>query len=222
MKNRIGLLLWILLMTAVYACNSDKGTPAESSTRIESPVKEVEKTPNNNEIVTAKKIGAKSDDKKKYSTMYAKKGSMKGALPPKTFRVKGGMVNTVKGGMVIVDQKKHLVRGYIDFGEGRLSVHKLLDDKGGSLGYVRPRLGNNSLVGDIIITSNKVLTEHGIRIGDTYSKLKEASNNLEVDGSNSEGRTYATADGVAYRLGTSALNSETTITEIVIKDIFVK
>ena len=221
MKNRIGLLLWILLMTAVYACNSDKGTSAESSTRIESPVIEVI-NPDNNEIVTANKTGAKADDKKKYSTMYGKKGSMKGGLPSKTFRVKGGMVNTVKGGMVIVDQKKHLVRGYIDFGEGRLSVHKLLDDKGGSLGYVMPRLGNNSLVGDITITSNKVLTEHGIRIGDTYSKLKEASNNLEVDGSNSEGRTYATADGVAYRLGTSALNSETTITEIVIKDILVK
>jgi hypothetical protein len=159
---------------------------------------------------------------KKYSTMYGKKGSMKGGFPSKTFRVKGGMVNTVKGGMVIVDQKKHLVRGYIDFGEGRLSVHKLLDDKGSCLGYVMPRLGNNSLVGDITITSNKVLTEHGIRIGDTYSKLKEARNNLEVGGSNSEGRTYATADCVAYRLGTSALNSETTITEIVIKDILVK
>ncbi len=222
MKNRIGLLLWILLMTAVYACNSDKGTSAESSTRIESPVMEVDETPDNNESITANKTGTKADDKKNSSTMFGKKGSMKGGLPSKTFRVKGGMVNTVKAGMVIVDQKKHLVRGYIDLGEGRLLVQKLLDDKGGSLGYVMPRLGNNSLVGDITITSNKVLTEHGIRIGDTYSKLKEASNNLKVDGSNSEGRTYATADGVAYRLGTSALNSETTITEIVIKDILVK
>lgn len=222
MKNKIGLLLSILLMTVVYACKSDKETSAESSTIIESPVMEVEETPDNNETITANKTGAKADDKKNSSSMFGKKGSMKGGLPAKTFRVKGGIVNTVKAGMVIVDQKKHLVRGYIDLGEGRKLVQKLLDDKGGSLGYVMPRLGNTSLVGDITITSNKVLTEHGIRIGDTYSKLKEATNNLEVDGSISEGRTYATADGVAYRLGTSEINSETTITEIVIKDILGK
>lgn len=65
MKNRIGLLLWILLMTAVYACNSDKGTSAESSTRIESPVMEVDETPDNNESITANKTGTKADDKKK-------------------------------------------------------------------------------------------------------------------------------------------------------------
>ena len=81
-----------------------------------------------------------------------------------------------------------------------------------------PRLGNNDLVGDIIVTSNKVLTEHGIRIGDTYSQLKEATNNLEVVVSESNRKTYATADGISYMLGSSTINSETTITEFVIKD----
>ena len=170
MKNRIGLLLWILLMTAVYACNSDKGTSAESSTRIESPVMEVDETPDNNESITANKTGTKADDKKNSSTMFGKKGSMKGGLPSKTFRVKGGMVNTVKAGMVIVDQKKHLVRGYIDLGEGRLLVQKLLDDKGGSLGYVIPRLGNTSLV-ELLVHSSSTSVNLNSATGSSISRI---------------------------------------------------
>jgi len=77
MKNRIGLLLWILLMIAVYACKSDKETSAKSSTRIESPIMEVDETPDNNESITANKTGTKVDDKKNSSTMFGKKGSMK-------------------------------------------------------------------------------------------------------------------------------------------------
>ena len=102
-------------MTVVYACKSDKVASAETKTSKESTVTKVDETPNNNKTITA----TNTDDKSSSSPMLGEKRNMKGSLPAKTFRVKGGVVNSVQSGMVILNQTKKLVRAYIDLGEGR-------------------------------------------------------------------------------------------------------
>ena len=157
-----------------------------------------------------------------------KKGKRTGQLPAKTFRIKDHTVNGVKAGMPIAELQHVLVRGKIKNGEGTFVVHRIRDDKGAPMGYVVPRIGNTDLVGDITLNSKKVLTEHGIRIGDEFSKLQEAVKLIQVNGSEVEGRVYASIGRFAYRLDIvnfnydldqSKIPLDTKVTEIVIKDL---
>ena len=223
MKNPIGILIALLLMTAVYACKSDHPTTAKSNKQVENPVERKDEKSIKTEAKSSEKIDAKVGS----SPAAGKKGSRKGGLPAKTFLVKDGMINTIKAGMVIVTNKKKLVYGYVDTGGEKIKVYRLMDDKGGPMGYVTPRLGNTVVVGDITLTSSKAKTELGIRVGDSFRQLVDAATDIIINGSEPSGKTYATVDGVAYKLDAthftkevdaSKIKPDTRIMEIVLLD----
>ncbi len=204
MKSYKVFYLLFVCALSLYACKSESAT-------VEQKVE--------NEKVAAPKM---SDEKKKG------KGNRKGQLPAKTFRINNFEVNGVKAGMRIADLQHVLVRGKIRTGEGTLEVYRIRDDKGGPMGYVVPRIGNSDLVGDITLDSKKVLTSHEIRVGDDYFKLKEAVKDIRINGSEIEGRVYASTGRVLYRLDIVNFNQEldkskipddTKVTEIIIKDL---
>lgn len=174
-------------------------------------------------IVNEKVEASKMTEEKKMG-----KGSKKGQLPPKTFRINGNTINGVQPGMRIAELQHLLVRGKIKTGDGIMEVQRIRDDKGGPMGYLVSRIGNSDLVGEITLTSKKVLTPDGIRIGDTYAQLKESVEDLEIHGSEIEGRVYASNKSLAYRLDivnfdneldASTIPSDVKITHIIIKDL---
>ena len=82
-------------------------------------------------------------------------------------------------------------------GEGSFDVYEIKDFENNPAGYFMADPKNKLLVGDITVQSPKASTEKGIKIGDTFKDLLKAFPNIEVHGSEVEGRTYATANNLS-------------------------
>jgi hypothetical protein len=113
----------------------------------------------------------------------------------------------------------------IKTGEGSFVAYQIIDPENNPAGYFMPDPNNKLLVGDITIETPKASTDKGIKIGSTFQDLLKAYPNIEVHGSESEGRTYATANGFSFRLKVAnftydvdkaKIPATTKITEIVI------
>ncbi|MFK8163373.1 MAG: hypothetical protein AB8H12_13000 [Lewinella sp.] len=111
-------------------------------------------------------------------------------------------------------------------GEGDFDVHYIDSAEGDELGYVMADPRDEGTIGNIYITSPKVVTEKGVRVGMSYSALTEKMGQLEVHGSEIEGYTFANTEGMAFRLDAgnwsyevdpSTIKPETKIIEIVIE-----
>lgn len=92
-----------------------------------------------------------------------------------------------------------LKKSVLETGEGSFDVFEI-HQGGRKLGHVSPAGRNESVIGGITITSPLAVTEQGIKVGSTWGELKQALPELEVHGSEIEGRTYAFFGSVAYRL----------------------
>jgi len=104
-------------------------------------------------------------------------------------------------GSVLADFSAGLREGKLETGEGEFDVYYIDGAEGEELGYLVPEPRDESLIGEITITSTKVVTEPGLRVGNTFAELQERlQSDLEVYGSEAEGRTYAVSKGVWYRL----------------------
>lgn len=93
-----------------------------------------------------------------------------------------------------------LEKGIKRTGEGTFQVYKIIGEDGAHLGNIYPDQKNENLVGQIEIISAEAKTKNDIRIGNTFKELQAEESDLEVHGSESEGRTYASKDGIYYRL----------------------
>ncbi|WP_020568989.1 hypothetical protein [Neolewinella persica] len=116
--------------------------------------------------------------------------------------------------------------GVLQTGDGDFDVHYIDSAEGDELGYVMADPRDGGTIGNIYITSPKVVTEEGIRVGISYSELVEKLGALEVHGSEIEGQTYAISDGISYRLDAgnwsyeidpSTIEPDTKIIEIVVE-----
>ncbi len=87
-------------------------------------------------------------------------------------------------------------------GEGTFEVYRIKDFNNNPAGYLMPDPKDESLVGDITVESPMAATVEDIKIGSTFSDLNAVSPNIEVHGSEIEGRTHATANNISYRLDT--------------------
>lgn len=85
-------------------------------------------------------------------------------------------------------------------GEGSFNVYKIIGEDGAHLANIYPDQKDENLVGQIEIISSDAKTENEIQIGNTFKDLSMKEGTLEVHGSESEGRTYASKDGIYYRL----------------------
>ena len=85
-------------------------------------------------------------------------------------------------------------------GEGSFEAYAITDFENNPAGFLMPDPNNKLLVGDITVETTMASTDKGIKVGDTFKDLLKAYPNIEVHGSESEGRTYATAGKLSYRL----------------------
>lgn len=90
--------------------------------------------------------------------------------------------------------------GIIRSGEGEFEVHYIDAAEGYELGYIIPESEDRGEIGQIIITSENVLTEQGIKVGMTFAELRNKLGQFKVYGSPIEARTYAEKDDYIYRL----------------------
>lgn len=97
---------------------------------------------------------------------------------------------------------KKIVKGVVENGEGSFDVYKIMDDDGEELANIYCD-ENDELVevpGSVQITSNRIATPEGIRVGDSYEKLQATYRDFKVTGSEIEGWTYARIGDVYIRL----------------------
>jgi hypothetical protein len=85
-------------------------------------------------------------------------------------------------------------------GEGSFDVYQIKDFENNPAGYFLPDPNNKLLVGDITVEAPKAETAKGIKVGDTFQDLLKAFPDITVHGSEIEGRTYANANNLSYRL----------------------
>ncbi len=85
-------------------------------------------------------------------------------------------------------------------GEGTFNAYEIKDFENNPAGYFLPDPNNKLLVGDITVQTPKAQTAKGIKIGDTFQDLQKVFPDIEVNGSEIEGRTHARANNLSYRL----------------------
>lgn len=110
-------------------------------------------------------------------------------------------VLNLKPGMLISDADK-LQKEVMQTGEGDFDIYPLTDENGNRLGYILPDPRDEKKIGSIHITSDKLTTPAGIRVGDSFSKLEKVMGEVVVHGSEIEGRTMAQFGNMVFRLDT--------------------
>jgi len=120
----------------------------------------------------------------------------------------------------------NLKKDMLKTGEGNLQVYTLSENDGRKIGYIVPGRKDKGKVGAIHILSKDYQTPAGIGVGSTFAKLEEAYGDVGVHGTEVEGRTFATAGGLTFRLDAyntsyelekSAIKPKTRITEIIVE-----
>jgi hypothetical protein len=129
----------------------------------------------------------------------------------------------------VVEKLGNLVKkSTMKTGEGSFDIYRVKDFENNPSGYFMLDPQNKLLVGDITVENPKAQTEKGIKVGSTFRDLLKVFPNIEVHGSESESRTYATADNLSYRLDVAnatydvdkaKIPTTAKITEIVIKRV---
>ncbi len=142
-----------------------------------------------------------------------------------SYTITNGAFLGIKPGEPLANYSAALRAGVLQTGEGDFAVFYIDGAAGEELGYVMPDPNDESKVGDIYLTSPKVLTSAGVHVGVTHAQLVEALGPLEFHGSEIEGYTSAQKDGMAYRIDAGnwsyeidqqTITPETEVIEVVI------
>jgi hypothetical protein len=142
------------------------------------------------------------------------------------YLVSNGYFLGLKPGGSLAEFVDGLRSDVLQTGEGDFDVHYIDSAEGDELGYVMADPRDEGTIGNIYITSSKVVTEKGVRVGMSFSELQDKIFELEIHGSEIEGQTYVVSDGLAYRLDAgnwsyeidpSTIKPETKIIEIVVE-----
>ena len=83
-------------------------------------------------------------------------------------------------------------------GDGEQAAHRIVGRKGEELGFLLTE--DSTHISSIWITSPDVVTEDGLRVGNSFGELAERIGAVEVDGSAVEARVFVRAGGLAYQL----------------------
>lgn len=119
---------------------------------------------------------------------------------------------------------ENLEKSVLETGEGDFEIFLIKDKDGSDLGYIHPDfMKDEALIGNIVVTSSKVATIHGLSIDMTFGDIQEKYPNVEVHGSEIEGYTSAVIDDIhyglefnhwSYDLDAKLISKDTRITEI--------
>jgi hypothetical protein len=114
-----------------------------------------------------------------------------------------------------IDKKSvSIVADLLETGEGSFLVYRILGDNSEEVGFIYPDPNDENKIGDIEVTNPKFKTEKGVGIGATIEELKELYQNVEIHGSEIEGRTSATAGGLSFLLNVNFWTYEIEESEI--------
>ena len=114
----------------------------------------------------------------------------------------------ISPGDLISSHLNALEKGNLRNGEGTFEVFYIKNKKFGKVGYLLNDPNNESLVGNIIIEFKGARTERGIHVGSSFEKLLKKYPELNVHGSEIEGRTYARSDNLSFRLNSNNFTYE--------------
>ena len=114
----------------------------------------------------------------------------------------------IKVGDAIDDHSEYIQKEQLRTGEGNFLVYRIKDFNNNPAGYLMPDPNNEELVGDITIETQMAKTAKGIKVGSTFGDLKAAFPNINAHGSEIEGRTYAKANNISYRLDVANFSYE--------------
>jgi hypothetical protein len=85
-------------------------------------------------------------------------------------------------------------------GTGEFVAYYFTGKNKNTLGYFTLDPEDQSLIGDVVVTSPDAATKDGIKVGSTFGDLKVIAPNLEVHGSATDSRTHAFIGRTAYLL----------------------
>lgn len=119
---------------------------------------------------------------------------------PPVLTAKG--INGIESGASIeaLVGKGALVKGVLENGEGTFEIWDIMDETHGKIGYVMEHPMEKGKVGGISITSDKVETGDGLRVGSTWANIVGKFPDTQVYGSEIEGRTSAVVGRYSYQL----------------------
>lgn len=123
------------------------------------------------------------------------------------FVISGGAVLGIRPGDAI-SSVNNTKKTSLKTGEGEFTVYTLVEDGGREIGYLMPDPNDPKKIGSIHVLSNRLMTPEGIGVGSTFGELDQVMSGVVVNGSEIEGRTYATAGEVSFRLKTNNFSYE--------------
>lgn len=107
------------------------------------------------------------------------------------YLIKGDGFYGLLSGVPLAERMDRLEKGNLSDGEGEFNVYYIKGVDGDKVGYVLPHTQDEQLIGSITISTPKATTEDGIRIGSTLADLQAINPDIQVYGSEVEGRTHA-------------------------------
>jgi hypothetical protein len=105
----------------------------------------------------------------------------------------------------ITDHSANLKKDILKNGEGSFDIYRIQSEVYGSIAYLLADPKDETVVGQIIINSPAAKTTDGLHVGSTFENMLAIDPDVEVHGSEVEGRTYAnftTHTGILFRLNT--------------------
>lgn len=131
----------------------------------------------------------------------------------------------ISTGDIITDHSDYITKEQMQTGEGTFDIYRIKDFNNNPAGYLMADPNDKAVVGDITVETQMAQTAEAIKVGSSFQQLRSAIPTIEVHGSEVEGRTYATANNISYRLDAANFTYEvdmekipgaTKITQIVI------
>lgn len=121
-------------------------------------------------------------------------------------------------GITVGDQisshSDYIQKEQLKTGEGSFEIYRIKDFNNNPAGYFMADPNNESLVADITVESPMAATAEGIKVGSTFEELRQKLPDMEVHGSEIEGRTYANYNNLSYRLDIGNFTYEVDIEKI--------
>lgn len=125
----------------------------------------------------------------------------------------------------IASHSDYAVKDLLKNGEGDFDIYTIKDFNNNPAGYIMSDPRDESLVGTITITTQMAATAKGVKVGMTWSQLQNVFPDVEVHGSEIEGRTYASSNGIncllnvpnfSYDVDVAKIPAEAKVVEILV------
>ncbi len=128
--------------------------------------------------------------------------------PEDPYLIFNGTFFDLAPGQAIAPALKLLQKGKLRLGKGKTKVYFIEAPDGAELGFLLPDPSDEARIGSIYVTSDRVVTQQGIRVGISYAELKERLGALELYRSVSDGRIYAKSEDLQYRLDEAQISAQ--------------